>query len=316
MFIRCNLVKLQFDADATTVQAASLNFRDLQIVRGEYMFPTSPNVVPASDGAGVVEAVGKKVTRFQAGDKVMVNFIQSFLHSPVAAEMILSAVGGSVDGTLREYGVYNEQGLVTMPSNLTFLEAATLNCAGITAWNSLYGIAGRSVAPGDWVLTQGTGGVSLFALQFAKAAGARVIATTSSAGKADRLKQLGADHVLNYREDASWGETANKITGGKGVQHVIEVTGGPTMRQSLNAIAPEGVISMIGFRGGMAGDDSPGFADAMAKGAITRGVLVGSRQQFEAMIRSVEGNDIKPVVDEKVFNLDQVKEAYQVCPIM
>lgn len=197
-----------------------------------------------------------------------------------------------------------------MPANLNFREAATLTCAGLTAWNALYGL--KQLLPGDYVLTQGTGGVSLFALQFAKAAGAKVIATTSSAEKGERLKQLGADHVINYKEDPSWGATAKKLTGGRGVQHVVEVGGPNTLTQSLEAIAIDGVITIIGFLGGVKGEKQPTFLECLNKGCVVRGLLVGSRLQFEEMNRAIEANDIKPVTDEKVFKLDEVKEAYQV----
>lgn len=156
-----------------------------------------------------------------------------------------------MDGVLREYGAYDELGLVKMPGNLDFDQGSTLTCAGLTAWNALYGLESRSLKAGDWVLTQGTGGVSVFAVQFAKAAGARVIATTSSKEKAETLKKLGADHVVNYKEDENWGATAKKITGGTGVQHVLEVGGPKTMKQSLAAIAIDGVVSIIGFLAGV-----------------------------------------------------------------
>lgn len=221
-----------------------------------------------------------------------------------------------MDGALREYGTFDEHGLVHMPSNLSFNEAATLPCAAVTAWNALYGLDGRKLMPGDWVLTQGTGGVSIFAVQFAKAAGAKVIATTSSSSKAEKLKQLGADHVLNYKEDANWGESAKKLTGGAGVQHVLEVGGPTSMAQSLNAIGIDGVISIIGFLGGGRAEKQPTFLDCLMHVCTVRGVLVGSRQQFEAMNRAIVANDIKPVVDEKVFKFEDAKEAYQVCLVV
>lgn len=215
-----------------------------------------------------------------------------------------------MDGCLRQQGVFDEQGLVHMPQNLDYIEASTLTCAGLTAWNALYGM--KKLMPGDWVLTQGTGGVSIFAVQFAKAAGARVIATTSSAAKADRLKSLGADHVLNYKEDVNWGESAKKLTGGLGVQHVVEVGGPATMTQSLKAIAFDGIISVIGFIGGGKAESQPTFLEVLNNICTVRGVLVGSRHQFEEMNRAIEANNIKPVMDAKTFKLEEVKEAYQV----
>jgi len=183
------------------------------------------------------------VSRFKTGDKVVTLFNQGHLAGTLAAGMLATGLGGSIDGTLREYAAISEQGLVKVPSNLSLVEAATLSCAAVTAWNALYGLESRALKPGQTVLTQGTGGVSIFALQFAKAAGARVIATTSSAEKAEMLKKLGADHVINYKETPNWGEKAKELTpDGHGVEHVIEVGGPTTLAQSLNAIAFDGVI--------------------------------------------------------------------------
>jgi len=290
-------------------QGASLNYRDLIIAKGMYPFPQRDNVVPASDGAGIVEAVGKSVTRFKQGDKVITLFNQGHIAGTIDEVALNGGVGGVVDGALRQYGAYDEQGLVHMPSNLNFVEAATLTCAGLTAWNALYGL--KQLMPGDWVLTQGTGGVSIFAVQFAKAAGAKVIATTSSKDKADRLKQLGADHIINYKDDANWGETAKKLTGGRGVQHVVEVGGPNTMAQSLKAISFDGVITIIGFIAGGKGGAQPSFVDVLTNVCTVRGVLVGSRHMFEDMNRAVEANNIKPIIDDKVWKLDQAKDAYQ-----
>ena len=198
-----------------------------------------------------------------------------------------------------------------MPTTLNFQQASTLSCAALTAWNALYGVQGKSLKPGDTVLTQGTGGVSVFALQFAKAAGARVISTTSSDDKAEVLKKLGADHVINYKTDETWGETAKKLTpGGKGCAHIVEVGGPKTMVQSLKAIRPEGLISIIGFLAGFS-KDQPTFLDCLSNMCTVRGVLVGSRLQFEQMNEAIDANGIKPVVDDKVFSLEETKDAYQ-----
>ena len=276
---------------------------------GQYPFPNRVGVVPASDAAGEVEDVGSQVSRFKKGDKVVTLFNQSHVAGSLTAEDNATGLGGVIDGGLREYGSFNEQGLVHMPSNLDFLQASTLTCAGLTAWNALYGL--RRLMPGDWVLTQGTGGVSIFAIQFAKAAGAKVISTTSSQEKADQVKKLGADHVINYKQDEKWGETAKKLTGGTGVNHIVEVGGPTTMKQSLEAIAIDGTINIIGFLGGAKSESQPSFLDCLTNICTVRGVLVGNRMQFEEMNRSVEANNIKPVVDKKVFNLDQTKDAYQ-----
>lgn len=267
-------------------------------------------MIPGSDGAGVVESVGSGVTRFKPGDRVVTLFNSGHIAGSLDGSSIATGLGGALDGTLREYGVFNEQGLVAAPKNLNDLEASTLSCAGLTAWNALYGLESRALKPGQWVLTQGTGGVSIFALQFAKAAGAKVIATTSSAAKAETLKALGADHVINYKEVSAWGEKAKELTGGVGVQHVVEVGGPTTMAQSLKAIAIDGVITIIGFIGGMS-KDQPTYLDTLMNICTVRGVLVGSRLQMEDMVRAIEANDLHPVVDEKVFGLAELKDAYE-----
>ncbi|KAF7564030.1 hypothetical protein G7046_g117 [Stylonectria norvegica] len=295
------------------IQGASLNYRDLVIAKGLYTLGLQPNIVPGSDGAGTVLAVGKSVTRFKVGDEVITLFNQGHLGGSLTSVTKKTGLGGAIDGTLRSFGTFNEQGLVRKPSHLSFVEAATLTCAGLTAWNALFGVAGQSLLPGQWVLTQGTGGVSIFALQFAKAAGAKVIATTSSKEKAKLLQDLGADHIINYNETANWGEEAKKLTGGEGVDHVVEVAGPNSMKQSLAAIKVDGVITIIGFVGGMKGEDAPGFLENLQRQCTTRGILVGSRVQMEDMIRAIEANPekLRPVVDSKIFSLEQVKEAYE-----
>ncbi|KAL2049821.1 hypothetical protein ABVK25_009916 [Lepraria finkii] len=290
---------------------ASLNYRDLIIPKGKYGFPVVLPVVPASDGAGTVIAIGPRVTRFHRGDRVLTLFNQSHLGGPITKVDTGTGVGGAVNGTLRQYGAFEESGLVKMPSTLDFKQASTLPCAALTAWNGLYGVEGKVLRPGDTVLTQGTGGVSVFALQFAKAAGARVISTTSSDAKAEVLKDLGADHVINYKSDLNWGETAKKLSpNGIGCSHILEVGGPKTMAQSLKAVRPEGLISIIGFIGGMS-KDQPSFLECLNNICTVRGVLVGSRQQFEQMNEAIDTNGIKPVVDEKVFGLEEVKEAFK-----
>ncbi|KAL2202888.1 NAD(P)-binding protein [Sarocladium strictum] len=290
------------------IHAASLNYRDFMIPMGYYPFATAPNVVPGSDGAGEVVAVGSKVTRFQKGSKVVTLFMQTHFGGPLTPAALGSGLGGTVDGTLRQYGIFNENGLVDMPQNLSYLEAGTLSCSALTAWNALYGL--RPVLPGDWVLTQGTGGVSISGLQFAKAAGARVIATTSSAAKAEKLKQLGADHVINYKETPNWGDEAKKLTGGAGVDHIIEVGGSLTVSESLKAVSMGGIVTIVGWIAGP-GETGPSFPQILSSMAIVRGIVVGSRDQFEAMNRAIEASNIKPVLDPRVFKLEELKEAYQ-----
>ncbi|KAK0724894.1 hypothetical protein B0H67DRAFT_481511 [Lasiosphaeris hirsuta] len=288
------------------LSGASLNYRDLIIPKGMYPFPLDLPVVAGSDGAGEVLAVGSKVTTWKQGDKVVTLFNQGHQFGPISDAASKSGLGGVLDGTLRQYGVFNENGLVRAPANLSHVEAATLTCAGLTSWNALYGL--KPLKPGETVLVQGTGGVSLFTLQFAKAAGARVIATTSSAAKAEKLKQLGADFVINYVEDKNWGETARKCVP-DGIDHVIEVGGEATLTQSLKAVKFEGIISIIGFLGGTQPKDS--IMEVLSRICTIRGVYVGSKAQMVEMVAAIEANDIKPVIDQKVFTLETAKEAYE-----
>ncbi|KAE8152643.1 hypothetical protein BDV25DRAFT_150793 [Aspergillus avenaceus] len=290
--------------------AASLNYRDLIIPRGMYPFAINFPVVPGSDGAGEVVEVGPKVAGFKKGDKVITLFNQLHQYGPIDRQGAGSGLGGVIDGTLRQYGVFNENGLVKSPKNLTHLEASTLSCAALTSWNALYGL--RPLQPGQTVLVQGTGGVSMFALQFAKAAGATVIATTSSSEKADKLKQLGADHTINYKSDPNWGETARKLTPNEaGVDYIIEVGGSGTLNQSFKCIKLEGIISIIGFLGGVDPKTQPSILDTLSNICTVRGVYVGSKELLNNMVRAIEANDIHPVVDAKVFTLDKAKEAYE-----
>ncbi|KAH7029142.1 zinc-binding oxidoreductase [Microdochium trichocladiopsis] len=292
------------------LHAASLNFRDLAIPQGQYPMPVKTPVVAGSDGAGEVLQVGSRVTKWKQGDRVVTLFCQAHQYGPPTEEASATALGGVIDGTLRQYAVFSQDGLVRVPKNLSYNEAATLTCAGVTSWNALYGL--RQLKPGQTVLVQGTGGVSLFALQFAKAAGAIVIATTSSADKAKIVKDLGADHVLNYREDKAWGETARKLSrGGQGVDQVIEVGGSSTLEQSLKAVKMEGIITIIGFLGGIEATPGTGLLQTLFHGCIVRGVYVGSKELFEDMVAAIEAGDIHPVVDKKIFKFDQVKEAYE-----
>lgn len=225
-----------------------------------------------------------------------------------------SGLGASLDGTFRTIGTFSEEGLVAMPDVLTFTEAATLSCAGVTAWNALFGLMGKQVTAGDWVLTQGTGGVSLFAVQLAKAVGARVIATTSSSEKAGILRKLGADHIINYREIPEWGAAAKSLAGGVGVDHVIEVAGPATMKQSVESVRIDGTITVVGFVGGTeGGHEVPSLLDTWLRNFTARGIWTGNRQHMEAMCRAIEANPdkLRPVVDSRVFKLHQIKEAFE-----
>ncbi|KAI0023411.1 hypothetical protein F4780DRAFT_769275 [Xylariomycetidae sp. FL0641] len=290
------------------LHAASLNYRDLIIPRGMYPFPQKLPVVAGSDGAGEVVAVGSKVQQWKQGDKVVTLFNQGHQYGPMTDAASTTGLGGVIDGTLRQYGVFNENGVVRAPKNMSHTEACTLTCAALTSWNALYGL--RPLKPGEWVLTQGTGGVSLFALQFAVAAGAKVIATTSTKEKGEMLKKLGAHHVINYKEDANWGKTAKQLTpNGAGVDHVIEVGGAGTLEQSLAAVKFEGIMSIIGFLGGA--QPKASIIETLVNICTARGVYVGSRQQMEEMVAAMEANDIHPVVDDQVFTLDKARDAYE-----
>ncbi|PYH48796.1 zinc-dependent alcohol dehydrogenase family protein [Aspergillus saccharolyticus JOP 1030-1] len=293
------------------IHAASLNHRDLAIAKGAHSLVIKPNVVAASDGAGIVEAVGPLVQSFQPGDRVCTYMVPHQPESePVTFADIGAGLGQQVDGTLRPHAVYHETALVKMPASLSFVEASTLTCAALTAWNALFGLAARAPKKGDVVLVQGTGGVSVIALQVP---GATVIATTSSKAKAQRLQALGAHHVLNYRRNPKWGETARALTpDGKGVHLVVDVGGLSTASQSLKAIRPEGMIAMTGLLGGPPpGENVNTLVDCLMNLCTVRGVLLGTRRQFEEMNRFIEEHGIRPAIDERVFGFAEVREAYE-----
>lgn len=265
-------------------------------------------MIPGSDGAGQVMAVGSKVTKWQKGDKVMTLFNQKHQVGAMSPAAMSSGLGGMVDGTLRQFGVFDQEGLVRMPSNLSYRESASLVCAGLTSWNALFGL--KPLQAGQWVLVEGTGGVSLFALQFAKAAGAHVVATTSSKEKIEILKNLGADHVINYREDENWGETARKFTAnGEGFDHILELGGKNTVRESLKAIKYEGIVSAIGLLGGEMPTES--IMETLIRVCTVRGVYVGPKNLMEDMVKFIEEHDIHPVLDKQEFCLEETRQAYE-----
>lgn len=267
-------------------------------------------VVPGSDSAGIVLAVGPKVTRVSKGDRVCTLFNELHQSSPITPEAVGSGLGGAVDGTLRNYAVFGEHVLVKAPTSLTAVEASTLTCAPLTAWNALYGLKSKAIKVGDWVLTQGTGGVSLAAIQFAVAAGAVVVSTTSSNDKTEALKKLGATHVINYTENPNWGEVARALTpGGLGFDHVLEIGGAASIAQSLKAIKLEGIITIIGFL--TSSEKQPPIMDALNHLCIVRGIFVGSRDLFEEMNQAIDAAKIHPVVDPNLFTFDDLKSAYQ-----
>ena len=287
------------------VAACSLNFRDLAIVLGKYRMPVKPNVIPLSDGAGEVVEVGVGVTRVKAGDRVAGCFFQRWPGGLPGADAQGSALGGTADGMLAEYVVLEEEGVVKLPAHLSLEEGAALPCAGVTAWNAL--VEHGRLTAGDTVLVQGTGGVSIFALQFARLSGATVIATSSSDEKLARAKQLGAAHGINYKTTPDWDKAAVELTGGRGVDQVVEVGGAGTMAKSLGAIRSGGKVSMIGVLSGAA-DLNPMLI--MGKRANVQGISVGSTQMFEAMNRAIAAGNLRPVID-KVFGFDETSEAFK-----
>jgi NADPH:quinone reductase-like Zn-dependent oxidoreductase len=287
------------------LKAASLNFRDLATILNPGIKPRLP-LVPLSDGCGVVEAVGEGVTRVKAGDRVAPLFFQGWAGGEPTRMSLATALGGALDGVAQERITLSEQGVSKIPDSLSDEEGACLPCAALTAWRALM-VEGR-VKPGDVVLVQGTGGVSIFALQFAKAAGATVIATSSSDAKLERAKAMGADHLINYRTTPEWAHAARTITGGLGVDHVIEVGGAGTFAQSIQAIRLGGHIHVIGVLSGFSNDVN--VAAIFGANAHISGITVGSREQFEAMVRAIVANDIKPVVDKR-YPLAAAQDAFR-----
>lgn len=284
--------------------AASLNYRDYMVATGVYNPKMKRPMVPLSDGAGVVEEVGSEVSRFKKGDRVAACFMQTWIEGPPTKQKGSSALGGAIDGVLREYAVFHEEGLVSSPASLSDIEVAALPCAAVTAWHALFEHAPG--APGDTILLLGTGGVSMFALQFAVAAGLRTIITSSSDDKLARARSLGAAETINYKITPKWDEEARRRTNEEGVDHVIEVGGSNTMPLSLRAVRTNGVMSVIGVLSGVEPSVSP--TSILMNSVRVRGIYVGSRTMFERMNRAIEFHRIKPVID-KVFPWTEIKEA-------
>ena len=286
------------------VMACSLNYRDLAIVLGTYRMQVKPNLIPLSDGAGEVVEVGAGVRRVRAGDRVAGCFFQNWVAGPMAADTHLSALGGSIDGLLADYAVLEEHGVVKLPAHLSFEQGATLPCAAVTAWHAL-AEHGRIVA-GQTVLVQGTGGVSIFALQLARLMGAQVVVTSSSDEKLARAGELGASHGINYRRVPDWDKAAVEWSGG-GVDHVVEVGGPATLAQSLRAIRIGGRITLIGVLSGAA-EINPMLI--FSRRANVQGISVGSAQMFEAMNRAIAASGMEPVID-RVFAFEEARAAFR-----
>jgi NADPH:quinone reductase-like Zn-dependent oxidoreductase len=285
------------------MKAWSLNYRDLMLVKGQYNPKLRLPIVPLSDGVGEVIEIGPGVTRVKVGDRVAGIFMQKWLAGELTEAMGKSALGGGGQGMLAEQVVLHEDGLVQVPSHLNDEEAATLPCAAVTAWHAL--VVEGQVKAGDSVLVQGTGGVSLFALQFAKLLGARVLATSSSNEKLVRVRQLGASDGINYKETPAWEDHVRVLTGSVGVDHVVEVGGAGTLNQSLKAIRTGGRIYLIGVLSGP-GNVNP--TPILMKNARVQGIFVGSREMFETMNRAFTLHQLRPIVD-RVFPFTEVRAA-------
>jgi NADPH:quinone reductase-like Zn-dependent oxidoreductase len=289
------------------VRASSLNYRDLMVLKGGGRGPTKLGVVPLSDGAGEVAALGDGVTRVKLGDRIISTFHPRWFGGPLKPDYLTDRLGANLDGMLAEYAVLSEEAFVPVPSHLSFEEAATLPCAAVTTWVAL--TSHRRVTAGDTVLTQGSEGVSVFALQFAQVLGARVIATTSTAEKAERLKALGASEVINYAETPDWDEKARELTDGRGIDCIVEIGGPGTIAKSLKTLAVGGHVSLIGASLSPTGI----MLDPLlltGRGITVGSISVGSRADFEAMNRAIALHRLRPVID-RTFPFAEAKAAYR-----
>ncbi len=286
------------------VHAVSLNYRDLLMVRGHYNPKMALPRIPCSDGAGEIVAVGEGVSTAKPGQRVAGIFMQRWLDGPPSSETTPAALGGDVDGMLAEYVVLPQSGVVSIPEHLSYAEASTLPCAGVTAWNALTNV--NPVKPGDVIVTQGTGGVSVFALQFAKLMGAAVLGTSSSDEKLQRARTLGLDAGLNYRQTPEWAKWVLRQTGNRGADLIVEVGGAGTFGQSLQAVRTGGTVAQIGV---LSQSNQPlPIAPLLHRQIRVQGVYVGSRAHFEAMNRAVTAHRLVPVVDT-VFSFGEAREA-------
>lgn len=285
--------------------AASLNYRDLMVVRGEYNPRMRLPAVPLSDGAGEIVAVGDNVTSWKVGDRVMPSVAQKWLDGKPDSSAARSTLGGDArsNGVLREFAAFDACSVVAIPEYLSFAEAATLPCAGLTAWNAL--VESGNLRAGETVLILGTGGVSIFAVQIAKHFGARVIATSSSDAKIEKLKALGADETINYRSTPDWDRAVLDLTDGVGVDHVIEVGGAGTIEKSLASVRVGGTVSMIGaLSGGATVNTVPIFMRAIR----LQGIFIGSKAMFERMLQEFDRARIQPAID-RIFSFDEAPNA-------
>ena len=289
------------------VHAVSLNYRDLMVASGNYLVNVDDPITPCSDGAGEVLAVGSGVTRLQVGDRVAASFFPYWQDGRTSPEKVRRALGGDIDGMLAEEVILHEEALVKIPPQLSFVEASTMPCAGVTAWNAIFE-SSNDIKPGDTVLLLGTGGVSVLGLQLAKAAGLRTIITSSSDEKLQRARELGAHHTINYRTTPEWQEEVLRVTHGVGADVVLEVGGQGTVNRSVASAAMGGSVAIIGGVSGFGGEVNPATMLTGAKRMV--GIFVGSRKMLEDVMRFAAVTDLKPVVD-RVFTFDQTKEAYR-----
>lgn len=297
----------QRDEVVLRMRAASINYRDFMVVAGTYN-PRQPlPLIPFSDGVGEVVAVGPEVTRVKIGDRVCPIFVQAWIDGEVSMAKLKTTLGSPLPGVLSEMYITREAGLVKVPASLTDAEAATLPCAGLTAYNALFG-TGR-LQSGETVLVQGTGGVSMFALQFAKMVGARAIVTSSSDAKLERAKALGAWQTINYKTTPDWEKRVIELTDKIGVDHVVEVGGAGTLTRSIRAVRVAGTVSIIGALTGASQEVN--VLPVLMRHVRLQGIIVGSRTMFEAMNRAIESTGLRPVVDDKQFSFTQAREALE-----
>lgn len=289
------------------VRAVSLNYRDLMVAGGNYLVNVDDPIIPCSDGAGEVLAVGPGVGRVQVGDRVAGAFFPYWHDGPTAPDKVRHALGGDIDGMLAEEVILHEDALAKIPASMTFIDAATMPCAGVTAWNAIFE-SSNNIRPGDTVLLLGTGGVSVLGLQLARAAGLQAIITSSSDDKLARARELGATHTINYRTHPEWQEEVLRLTGGVGAHVVLEVGGQGTVNRSIAAAAMGGSIAVIGGVSGFGGEVNPGSLLASAKRLV--GIYVGSRTMLEKVMRLADGAGLQPVVD-RVFPFEEAREAYR-----
>ncbi|MBW4618422.1 MAG: NAD(P)-dependent alcohol dehydrogenase [Cyanosarcina radialis HA8281-LM2] len=286
------------------VRATSLNYRDLIVQRGEYTGQKSP-LIPMSDGAGDIVAIGDGVNRVKVGDRVAATFFQNWISGRIGREVMSSDLGGAIDGMLAEYVVLDQQGVVKLPDRLSYVEGATLPCAGVTAWHAL--MVKGNLQAGETVLVLGTGGVSVFATQFAKSRGAKVIATSSSDEKLERMRQLGADETINYQTTPDWEKQVYDLTDRVGADCVVEVGGAGTLDKSLQAVRYGGQIHLIGVLSGFTGEINP--LPILFKSITVNGIYVGNRDMFEEMNLAIASSQLKPAID-RVFPFVDAAQAY------